>query len=103
MPHLSPLRDLLSDPTHWTQRVEAKNSLGLQVLPNDPNATCWCLLGGIYKSLPHGRFHAIELLALAIDPESTDFDDTIAEWNDDPHRTHTQVLSLIDKVNHDSP
>lgn len=46
---LKALRELFSDRSRWTQGVEARNGSGLPVAPMDPDAVCFCLLGGVIK------------------------------------------------------
>lgn len=39
------LRFVLTPKSNWTQRVNARNKLGIGVEANDPSATCFCLQG----------------------------------------------------------
>ena len=40
---------LLSDPKHWTQDANARNSKGVKCELDSPDAQCFCLVGAIYK------------------------------------------------------
>lgn len=46
---LKATRELISDPAHWTTKVSARNAQGVHVLPLDPTATCFCVLGAIFR------------------------------------------------------
>jgi hypothetical protein len=43
------IRELLSDPTRWTQHVSARNVQGDPVHPRSEEACAWCLLGAMHK------------------------------------------------------
>jgi hypothetical protein len=47
--HLQRTRDLISDPGRWTTEVYARDSNGHSVIPNSPDAVCWCLIGAYAK------------------------------------------------------
>lgn len=46
---LEAARALLSDPSHWTQRVSARDSAGLPVAFNEPRACKFCAGGAVAK------------------------------------------------------
>lgn len=46
---LRALDALFVDETKWTQWVGAKTAAGAPISPNDPQACCWCIVGGAYK------------------------------------------------------
>lgn len=76
----------------WTNTVGARTAAGKSISPNDPQARCWCLIGGAYKVIREvsrtGReadlmHHAvINALKDQIDNPSGNFI-SLAEFNDD--------------------
>lgn len=46
---LQKLEDLLSDRSKWTTEELARDADGDVVEPEDPTATCFCLLGAAYR------------------------------------------------------
>lgn len=43
------LRKLLDQPDRWTTGSYARNAKGRPMMPEDPEATCWCLMGALGK------------------------------------------------------
>lgn len=43
------LSELLDKPEKWTKKYNARNSYGFSVNFDSPDATCWCLVGGMRK------------------------------------------------------
>jgi hypothetical protein len=95
-------RELLSDRDRWTQGALAKSRHPLGSLPvscgaTDPHAYCWCLRGALHKVADREvAWRAECYLELAV-PPSLD----IAAFND--HRTHAEVLALLDEALHARP
>lgn len=46
---LKEVRELLTDPKHFTQNEMARNEYDEPTYPNAENAMCWCLEGAICK------------------------------------------------------
>jgi hypothetical protein len=42
-------RALLAEPEHWTQRSAARKANGSPTFGNDPEASCWCVVGAIER------------------------------------------------------
>lgn len=40
---------LLEDPTNWTTEFSARDTSNSPIIPTDPNACQWCLLGAVEK------------------------------------------------------
>lgn len=91
-------RELLA--SGWTQGCWARDADGFPVAFDDPKATCWCITGAVWKGVggePSGRDNpVIGLLRDELDELNEDAG--IPEWNDDPDRTLSQVLSLVDSA-----
>ncbi len=93
LPVVQALQQLLADPRCWTQGAFARDSMGLSVGPCYPDACCWCLSGGINKvDLNHDHRKLIAKLLLAALP----YVSALTAYNDAPHRTHADILALLD-------
>lgn len=100
------LSELLSDPKRWTQGDFARDAEGLSTHALDPDATCFCVLGGLQRLLfreprPTNAWElyndATHRLADAIDTASGFCDeDIITNWND--NSTHAEVLAKLREV-----
>lgn len=106
---LKAVRELLAVPERWTVEYLARNSDGKNVPDDDPAATRFCLVGAIYKISIEGgetsrygyelgrvvdliRFIGEVAYGHQLPPRS------LADWNDQPGRTHAEVLALLDKA-----
>ena len=90
---LKALHRLLSDRRRWTTALEARDFRGEAVNPLDPQATCFCLYGGIEKvSGGDGdRFSAMRTSLFNVLPVSAE--GSLAKFNDGSR--HEEVLALI--------
>ncbi len=53
--------ELINDETKWTREAYARNNHGMKVNAYSPEATCWCVLGAIWKlSSSEKEFSKIE-------------------------------------------
>jgi len=83
----------------WTQGVNARNRYKERVAPASPDATCWCLQGGLFRVQ-----HDLGLLYSKLIPAEDAIDATallrgsndLVNYNDTPGRTKEEVLQLID-------
>jgi len=96
---LTKARELIADPARWTQGALARTTNRETVSPYDNSAICWCLVGACSR-------------ASATDEASDDFGPALAaledacvaagggasipSFNDQPGRTHAQVLAVLD-------
>ena len=95
--HLKKMRALLAN--GWTQYVVARDNNGDPVEPNSPDATYFCLIGASNRVAPSheiGR-RALRRMVVAI-LEQTGSLINLSKWNDDPKRTHAEVLALVDRA-----
>lgn len=90
-------RELISDPTHWTQKAFARGPDGRSVDDSDPRACSWCSLGALIKvtgeNFPRGELvleRAVRELHPGIDTAS------IVRFNDT--RSHSEVLAVWDRA-----
>lgn len=102
-------RELISDPSKWTQGVAARYTGGDPCQPHDQEAVCWCALGSVVwsvYSVCDSRVVAVDLsssLLELLDKESgiphLEADGSprpLAAFNDS--HTHAEVLALFDKA-----
>ena len=47
---LTEARELLSDPDNWTRYTLARDSEGVEVNTNHPDAVCWCAVGALFHT-----------------------------------------------------
>ena len=86
--------ELLEDESRWTVKVSAADENGKEVAIESNLACCWCLYGAVRKVYGFGR-EGDAKLSLLQDITDTGF---IATWNDNPFRTHKEVLELVRKA-----
>ena len=96
---LKGVRELLTDPAHWTKGVTARNKRHQPVLALSKGATCWCWVGATErvagKHAETNDWRAISALADTLGV-SRAFD--ITTWQDAPERTHAEVLDATDRT-----
>lgn len=102
---LRDVRDLLTDPAHWTQKEWARNADGGARLADEPSAVCWCLGGAFWKCTGDEGFAeseepwhddvraAWDRLVIVIDGEHAG---SVYKFNDES--THAEVLDLLDRA-----
>lgn len=88
--------NLLQHPSRWCQGDYAVTDDGTPCQPAAPDARRWCLLGALERG-GYAYGHSIDQLhalarRTAAQPRP---DNTITTWNDQPGRTHTEVLDLL--------
>lgn len=91
-------KEVIAKPEAWTQGVTAIDAEGYGVPCDYPSAVCFCIVGALGKV-------DVETLSMRTNPSlHTDFRDAmkttmpIGEWNDEPKRTHTEVLEAMNKM-----
>ena len=96
-------RQLLSDPSRWTKGAPARNAQLETVGSTSEAAFCFCAIGAIRRTLwvNPGRDteerRELEDVASQALRESIGRPD-ISRWNDDPARTHEEVLAAFDRA-----
>lgn len=94
------IHELLATPDKWTQRAFAKTATGEITSSLAPDAKCWCLVGAIVKCYGDDGIEGFQarmdvtrnLTIAAGEPDS------IVNWNDNPSRTHAEVLELVKRL-----
>jgi len=92
------MRELLAEPRSWTQGTFARTAAGEPCAPTSLDAACWCVSGAAMCVARHSLNNfelagaAVRRLLSAIGAQA------IGAWNDDPHRTHAEVLAALDRA-----
>ncbi|QDH83499.1 hypothetical protein [Achromobacter phage Motura] len=98
---LKDIRETLSDPEHWRQGDYQGHRIGgvtfdlchAAVQGRAPN--CWCILGAMLKSTYVRGLVVEKKLEQAVNHFHPRFN-SVAAFNDEPGRTHEEVLQVID-------
>jgi len=80
----------------WTQGTRARNVHEVPVIPESPDAVCWCASGaidGLDAAIHHHKIGALIALERTLGKYSL-----LTGYNDDPRRTKKDVLNLFDKA-----
>lgn len=90
--------ELLAKPESWTQGCRARDMSGKQVLPYDPCAVSFCIIGAlqrcygnqsVYLSSTGQKYHNAILSNITTD---------VSVFNDAAGRKHKEVLALLQTV-----
>lgn len=85
-------RELIAEPEHWTQGAPARDRRGDSCDVFNKHAVSWCVVGVICRAgLTEARNDALEAFARVIFGG-------IVPWNEDPERTHAEVLAAFDRA-----
>lgn len=86
--------DRIAKPGAWTQGTFARDTSGDRCAFNDPNASCFCAAGAIYRSAS-SFFIADPLIdRLGAWARKRGFRH-LAAWNDAPGRTQAEVVEAL--------
>jgi len=90
-------RAKIERPECWTNGAYARDAAGREVEPTCPDAVCWCVRGAIDASTGHhsGNRPASVLFSQAVAGYGALY---IPIWNDEPNRTHAEVLAAFDRA-----
>lgn len=77
----------------WCQYKHAQDGNGNVTYPENQRATAWCVSGAVMAAggLVFGSAHNAIRDLLPVDS-------TVTHWNDQPGRTQTEVLELLDRA-----
>ena len=92
-------RNLITDSSHWTKGLLARDSQGREIDYNSNEATCWCISGAIFKvmgyigtSNPNMLIH--NTLKKYLPPGFT----VTVYFNDHEATTHADIMALFDRT-----
>lgn len=91
------VKDLLIDESKWTKHVLAANKDGGTECYFSRSASCWCLLGAIYKCYAPEDHAKIcdKLHEQVIRPSAYA---SISAYNDSPNRTFEEIRRLVEEL-----
>ena len=91
---LMEVREKLSELGTWTQWTAARDAAGWPCNPHGDDACSWCLTGA-FRAVTGGFWNpAMDVIWMELKPIAS----SIADWNDEIGRTHTEVLNLLDRL-----
>lgn len=90
-------RELIADPEHWIQGVNAQDADESEVDPEDETAVCFCMAGALLHVGAGDAAFRIEAHAALVRAAQATCG-LISPFNDDPDRTHADVLAAFDKA-----
>ena len=101
--HIDILREaraIISDESCWTQGEFARDAQGRAVPPVHYAAVRWCIIGACAVALSnHGVMRLGPECEDAIQKANPDISFRgLQEWQDNPHRSHAEVLRAIDNA-----
>lgn len=88
-------RKLIERPENWTQHVFARDENGKAVSMFKDSAKCFCMSGAVGRACNNDTAawdRALDLLKLKVRRSS------IAIYNDDPKRKHSDVIKAFDRA-----
>ena len=92
---LKVMRKRLEAPERWAKGSFSLNAVGELVLPRSKDAICWCLLGAVYRDVPHAAWEpCVQALTDALPPEGRN----LTWFNDEPGTTHADIMALFDRA-----
>ena len=81
----------------WTQRVMARDSLGLSCAPTSSGAQCWCTAGAFINAANCDARLEDEALRQVSDFCLARLGMELLDWNDAEGRTQEEVLKFMDE------
>jgi hypothetical protein len=86
-------RKKIEKPECWTKDRAARRIDGKGTYEQDPRAVCWCMTGATAAvDLDDAGCSADTYLVMAVGEQF------VPDWNDDPSRTHAEVLAAFDRA-----
>jgi hypothetical protein len=99
---LTKAQDKIRDPKNWTQDTYARDETGASVKAHSPAAVCFCSLGAIESFFHSEEFDGLEVMHARdfLYTAANQIADgrTVANYNDDPDRTHDEIMALWDRA-----
>jgi hypothetical protein len=92
------VHELYSDSSCWNQGNYAKTVSGQGVLPDAPEATCWCLMGALYKCYPDTKYRLTVMTKIYDHLHKLKLPRSLVLFNDDPETTYETVKALALKL-----
>lgn len=87
-------RELIIDPSHWTQGAAARDARGRGVFSDAPEACMFCVIGSIWRAAGSRTGKDVYLAEHAL--ERVVPDGYVASFNDS--HSHAEVIAMFDRA-----
>jgi hypothetical protein len=88
-------RAVIAEPFRWCQGATARDDNGEEISPLYDEAAQFCIYGALYRAA--GTVNQDNTLILCTDLLKWVANvDSVSDWQDDPERTHAEVLVAFD-------
>lgn len=91
------IKELLTDESKWTKEVNARDSRGVPIDPNSDGASCFCIIGAIFKCYPDPQEHNDVYDKIKAEVTSRYPTPFLSDWNDH-EATFEQIREVLEKV-----
>lgn len=96
---LTEAKALINTPERWTKGKFAALADGSSAHWDNPNATCYCIVGAIFLAEEHMNVAASPTTTRAImKAVGAKISRDVSVWNDAPERTHAEVMDAFDRA-----
>jgi len=85
---------LIENPKAWTKRADARDKWSHRISPENPRACKWCARGALVKCYTEPSDYRAAIAKLG----NVHIYASTTDWNDEPCRTHAQVLAAMKKA-----
>lgn len=82
----------------WIQHTPAKDRYGISVHANNPNATCWCMVGAISASLGLNNIDTSAEFSQKIRICMGIIKSPVTTWSDNRMRTQQEVIDVLEQM-----
>lgn len=90
--------ELIDTPEKWTKGCAARTVAGVPTSSWSKDACCWCIWGGFNKCYDDAHIRIHKSLHKANVLKIIPFGMCFSEWQDQPERTHAEVLAVLKAV-----
>lgn len=90
------IKELLVTPDKWAQEQFARDKYGNATSVYSGTAKSFCLIGAVDRCYMKATKYRSVLRRIH---DNIPADTNILRWNDDPKRTHAEVLELVTRLN----
>lgn len=91
-------RAKITEPGTWCKHMAACDRDGVKVHPREAEATSFCMLGSLQAVATSLYSEALTVLAEHLSGAVPWRTGKISAWNDNPVRTHAEVLAAFDRA-----
>ena len=91
-------RGLIDEPSKWPKLAWARNSHQVSCAMENSDAQCFCLGAALILSTPRLAPMVIDVEIINQLPEISGKVPSIADYNDHPDTTHSDIMNLFDRA-----